>query len=194
MAEGIENPLAISMIDPDMLRVIEEADLSEWTMDQFLAAGEEAGKVKYFSQWILGKLADAYSKKWGDCSKFAREIHIEPKSLLAYRRVYKKIVKADPKFVPDGYLSWGALQMIAEQPDPVKLIEELTDNGKVTMAETYRHIKQKETGKQVPKKPKVNLKYNEETNMWRLNMTPDDFDKIDWPRELWEYLKKRWEE
>jgi hypothetical protein len=194
---AIRNPLAVSELRPEMLRTIDEADYSDWDRDAFIAAGEEATKVKYYSQWILGKLADEYSKKWGDCSRYGREIHVEPNSLIAYRRVYRKIKEANPEYVPDGFLTWGVLQIIAEQPEPIKLIEELSKEGKVTIAEVDRRIREK-TGREVlPPKPRVALKFDKEKGLWDLEMDEKDFERINWEkvgRQLLGYLRKLWKE
>ena len=62
-----KNPLAVTQINPAMLTTINEADFKDWSKDQYVSAGEEASKIKYFSQWVLGKLVSAYSEKYGDC-------------------------------------------------------------------------------------------------------------------------------
>jgi len=184
-------------VRPNMLIAIDEEDRSKWTEEEYISAGEEASKVKFYSQWILGKLASEYSqRKWGECSKYARKIHVDPRSLLAYRRVYRKISKADPNYVPDGYLPWGVLQIVAEEENPIELIEELSSKSKVTVAEATRHILEKRTGRKVPTKPKVKLRFDEESGLWEIQISEEDFPKINWEligRQLMEYLKKLWE-
>ena len=68
---------------------IDKTDRSGWNETDYITAGEEIAGIKFLSQWMLGKLAYEYVQKWGDCSHYARQIHIDENSLFAYRRVYK---------------------------------------------------------------------------------------------------------
>lgn len=200
--KSVDNALTkISEINPEMLKVIDRADFSDWSRDQFITAGEEASKIKYYSQWVLGKLADKYCKKWGDLPAYARSIHQEPDSLRVYRWVYKKITKSMPDYVPDGYLTWRAIQIIASYDKPIDLIEELSGKGKITGDEVIQHIKAKERKKEgknpLPKKPKVKITFNEEVEKWELDIIQKDFDELYWLGKFKErfskYLKRIWE-
>ena len=177
------------------LMLIDTKDRSGWSEVDYVTAGEEVAGIKFMSQWMLGKLAYEYVQKWGDCSYYARQIHVDAKSLIAYKHVYKKIHEQDPDYVPDGYIPWGVIQMAADYDDPVGMIEELSANSKVSISEAYRYKKEKETGKSIPTKPKVSLKWNEDSQMWQMHMSEDDFKKIDWNligRQLSNYLKRLW--
>lgn len=175
---------------------VDTEDRSEWGEVDYITAGEEIAGIKFMSQWALGKLAYEYVRKWGDCSHYARQIHVDEKSLIAYRIVYKRIHEQDPEYTPDGYIPWGVIQMAADHSDPIGMIEELSANSKVTIAEAYRYKKEKETGKSVPTKPKISLKWNEDLEMWQMHMSEDDFEKIDWSlvgKQLGNYLKRLWD-
>ena len=37
-------------VNPQMLRIIDEADRDEWDEQMYISAGEEAGKLKYYGQ------------------------------------------------------------------------------------------------------------------------------------------------
>ena len=191
-----KNDPAFIEINPQIFQVVDKANRSEWQEEMYVSAGEEVGKLKYYSQWILGKLAYEYTdRNWGDCSKYARAIHVDPNSLIAYRRVYKKIHETDPNYIPDGYIPWGVLQLAAETEDPIGMIEELSSNDRLSVAEAYRYKKEKETGKTVLTKPKVHLRWNEENGLWKIEISGKDFEKIDWEaigKELMSYLKKLW--
>ena len=132
---------------------VDIADRSEWQEVDYVTAGEEVSVLKFYSQWTLGKLAYEYVQRWGDCSYYARQIHIDANSLISYRRAYKKIHEQDPDYLPDGYIPWGVLQIAAETEDPVGMIEELSANSKLSIAEAHRCKKEKETGKSIPAKP-----------------------------------------
>jgi hypothetical protein len=194
------NPL--SEINISTFTAIETADRSKWDKQMYNYAGEEAVKLKYYSQWILGQLADEYSHKHGDCSEFARAIRVEPNSLLTYRWVYRRLIKDNPKYVPDGALTWTALQIISRYNNPTKLIEEYSGKGMITADEIVRDMKNKsreEVGqKPVPKKPRVIVSWNDEESLWEMKMSVDDMGKINWKGEfgkaMYEYLKKIWHE
>jgi len=182
-------------INPSGLVRIDGADRSKWKEVDYIMAGQEASSIKFYSQWVQGKLAYEYVKKWGDCSKYARQIHIDANSLIAYRRVYKKIYEQDSEYMPDGYIPWGVVQIATYTEDPIGMIEELSANNKVSIAEAHRYRKEKETGKTVPTKPKVSLKWNEESGLWQINISEEDFEKIDWAligKQLNKYLKRLW--
>lgn len=192
----MEKKLNLIEINPSALRRIDETDRSEWKEVDYVTAGEEASGVKFYSQWILGELAYEYVEKWGDCSDYARQIHVDANSLIAYRRAYKKIHEQDPDYVPDGYIPWGVLQIATETDDPIGMIEDLSANDKLSIAEAYRYKRERETGRTVPKKPKVSLKWNEETGLWQISISEEDFGKIDWAligKQLEVYLRKLWE-
>ncbi len=200
-----KNPLAVTQINPAMLTTINEADFGDWSKDQYISAGEEASKIKYFSQWVLGKLVSAYSSKYGDIADFARSIHMEVNSLYAYKSVYETITRSKPDYVPDGHLTWGALLLIAKSEDPknvIKAIEKMSGDGKVSMNDVHRTIKEKERkdkgdNRRLPSKPKVKFTINEELNKWEMTIGLDDMDKINWQGEwgkiFYKFLKKIWE-
>ena len=193
MTEKTES--GIVEVNLGMLQIIDEADRSEWDEDMYISAGEETGKIKYYSQWTLGKLAYEFANKWGDVKRYSRDIHVDTASIYAYRRVYKKIYEKDPTYVPDGYIPWGVLQIAAETDEPIQMIEELSANNKVSVEEAYRYKKEKETGKTVAKKPIIQLKWNEESGLWKIEMNENDFDKIDWSdvgEKLAGYFKRLW--
>ena len=117
-------------------------------------------------------------------------------SLYAYRRVYKRIYEKDPGYVPDGYIPWGVLQIAAETEEPIRMIEELSANDKLSIREAYRYKREKETGKTIPSKPNVSLKWSDESGLWKIEMSEADFDRIDWGdigEKLADYLKRIWE-
>jgi hypothetical protein len=190
------NKTSLAEIGPPVLRRINEADRSRWEEVDYITAGEEASGIKFFSQWTMGKLAYEYVEKWGDCSKYARKIHVDANSLIAYRRVYKKIFEQNSSYTPDGYIPWGVIQIATYTNDPIGMIEELSVNDKVSIAEAHRYRLEKETGKTVPKKPKISLKWSEITALWQINISEKDFGKIDWAligKQLSDYLRKLWE-
>ncbi len=183
-------------VAPHVLTAIDEADRTTWNEVDYIMAGQQVSAVKFHSQLILGILVYEYSQMWGDCTRYARQAHIDANSLLAYRRVYKKIHEQDPDYVPDGYIPWGVLQIAADTKDPIGMIEDLSVNDKVSIAEAHRYRKERETGKTVPTKPKVSLKWSEEAGLWQIDISEEDFEKIDWAlvgKQLGEYLKKLWE-
>ncbi len=175
---------------------IDKADRSDWKEADYIMAGQEASGIKFYSQWIMGKLAYEHGERWGDCSAYARQIHVDANSLIAYRRVYKKIYEHDANYVPDGYIPWGVLQIAAETDNPIGMIEELSANDKVSIAEARRYKIEKETGVVATKKPKISLKWDDETELWQIGMDEEEFEKIDWAligKQLSDYLKKLWE-
>ena len=192
----MNNPSLITDTRVELLETVYTADRSKWTEDTYVSMGEGVSGIKFCSQWILGMLAHEYSDKWGECSKYARKMHVDPQSLLAYRRVYRKLKEADPDYVPDGYIPWGVLQIIAGEKNPIELIEELSSNNKVTIPEATRYIMERKTGKTVPVKPKVKLKFDESGGLWEIQIAEEDFEKINWEligKQLMEYLKRLWE-
>ena len=85
--------------------------------------------------------------------------------------------------------------MAAESKEPIKMLEELSANSKLSIEEAYRYKKEKETGKTVAKKPRVSLKWSEESGLWKIQMSEEDFDRIDWGdigEKLVDYLRRLW--
>ena len=178
---------------PEMLSTIANSDRTEWTYDMYVSAGEEAVQIRGYGSWILGMLASEVEPKRGELKEFAKDIHASYAMVRVYKHVYEKIVGADPDFVPDGFFPFEVLKMAASTEDPIKTLEELKDKGIATIPGAYREIKTSTTGIEVPKKPSVVLKWDEEKKKWKLKMNPDDLPKIDWSdvsEQLIDYLTK----
>ena len=168
---------------------MEATDRSDWSLEMYVSAGQEATQLKFYSQWMIAKLANEVSGKWGDVSKWAREISIPATSVLAYLQVYRRILddakkKGKENYVPDGYVPWGVLQIAtrASVESPIDMIEELSKKGATSIKEAYREVKSKETGKQVAPKPRAKFTYNEEKDQWTLFIDPDTYNNIDWDK------------
>ena len=201
MADQIDPEGKYSLVEVHLETImsIDKIDRTEWTIDNYIAAGEEASKLKFYSQWILGKLAYEYTGRvFGDVAKYAREIHIDQASLYAYKRVYTKIFEKDPNYVPDGFVPWGVLQIAAETEEPIKLIEELSADGKVSVEEAYRRKKEQEGAEPRPRRPRVRFVWDTEQKLWVMDMDIQDFENIDFKvvgkKGLVDYLRKVWNE
>jgi hypothetical protein len=190
----LKSKYAVVEVHPDTIIAIDKSDRKDWTEDNYIAAGEEASKLKFYSQWILGMLASEF--KWGDVASYARQIHVDADSLYAYKRVYLKIHDADPFYVPDGYVPWGVLEMASESKEPIKMIEDLSAEGKLSREEAYRYKKQQEGGVVLPPKPRFKVYWSEEKAKWVVEMiyrSLDDVDLSKFSEEIFSRLKEIWE-
>lgn len=181
---------------PDLVTSIDKQNLesADWTM--LVQMGQDAGEIKTYAQWILGKLGNAVSKKYGDLKKYANEINQNPEVLYQYAFTYRKFTQEDPDFHPNKYsgsIPWGVLQLAASKSEmPQKLVDELQDKGVHTAEQAYREIKEQETGIVVPQKPKVSFQWNPEIGKFKINIKPEELDLIDWTdvrQQLLSYLE-----
>lgn len=183
-------------IRPDLIKIIDRQNLeeAEWTL--LVQMGQDAGEVKTYAQWILGKLGDAVAKKYGDLKKYADEINQKYEVLNQYVYTYRKFIQEDPDFHPSkfaGSVPWGLLQIAASKSDsPQKLVEDLQDKGIHTINHAYKEIKEQETGIKIPQKPKINLYWNPDSRKFKIRLNPEELDLIDWTdikNQLMNYLE-----
>lgn len=182
-------------VQPEMLSFVDKADLSSLEYEALVEMGLGVNEVKTYASWLLGKLGDAVAIKFGDVKKYSIDIGQNYTVLWNYTGAYRKYTKEDPDFSPDKYygkVTWGMIYLVSQNSDkPVTLLNELADKGVRTMEGAYRAIKTKQTGKELPKKPKLLLHWNEETNKWRIDINEEDLTSIDWTyvkEQLMSYL------
>ncbi len=190
----MDKNLAKVEFTPEILLEIDKADRSKWDSETYISMGIEISQIKGFSQWLLGKLAFEYSedKRYGAVTEYAKQIRQNPRSVEAYKLVYEKFHSIDPSFVPTGYVPWGVMQMAAGTDDPIQTLNELHDGSATKIEEAYRHIKTKISGKNVPPKPRLKLKFDEISGHWKIIIEPEDIAKIDWSdvqQQLLDYFK-----
>jgi len=181
------------LVNNNIFKQIEDADRTKWDYETYISFAQEVAKIKGYSNWIIGKLASEYSKKWGDVTKFARDARLEPSSVGVYKMVYEKYQQADPTFKPDGFVPWGVLQMASTTENPIETLNELHDASANKINQAFAIIKSRQTGKIVPQKPRVKLQFNEEDNIWKIVIEQEDITKIDWTdikKQLMEYFAK----
>ncbi len=183
-------------MNPNLVISIDKQNLddADWTL--LVQMGQDAGEIKTYTQWILGKLGDAVAKKYGDLKKYADEINQKYEVLNQYAYVYRKFITEDPNFHPSKYsgsVPWGLLQLAASKSDsPQQLVEDLQDKGIHTINHAYREIIVRQTGLSIPRKPKVNLHWNSELRKFKISLNPNELDLIDWTdvkNQLMNYLE-----
>jgi hypothetical protein len=175
-------------MNPEILTYIDNTDLDSLTYDDLVQLGREALEVKTYTQWLTGKLGDYISSnktgKYGDLERYAKDINMKYGVLWQYVTVYRRFTEEDPNFSPDAYkgsMPWGVFALVAQHSDtPATTLNELSDKGVTNIEHAYRELKTKQTGKELPRKPKISLVYSEEANKWRIRMNPLEFDDIDW--------------
>ncbi len=167
---------------PGFLLDLDKVDRSEWDLQMYEAALEEAGQVKFYSQWLIGKFAFEAGNKfgYGHDEELAKVARVEVGTLRMYRSVYKKFYETDSGFVPDGYMPWLVIQMAAGTENPIETLEKLQDEDATTVSKASRALKTMKTGKEVPKKPKISLVFDEASFKWRLKLKEEDIPNIDW--------------
>lgn len=167
-----------------IVKFIDTNDINTVDWELFVAMGIQASEIKTYSQWVLGKLADSVSVRYGDLKKYALEISQNYDVLRSYASTYRKYIKEDPTFTPERYcgsMPWGVLQLAATKSDaPQKLVDELHDKGINTISSAYREIKSRETGVQIPNKPKIDLYWDNATMKYKIKLNPQELDLIDW--------------
>jgi hypothetical protein len=186
-------------VQPEMLSYVDKmsaTELEEQDYEALVEFGRGINEVKAYSQWLLGKLGNAVSNKHGDLYIYAREINQIPQVMDQYVYTYRKYTREDPNFSPDHYFGqvpWGMLQLIASKEEkPITTLNELVDKGIRSIEGTYKEIKTKQTGKEVPHKPRIRLLFNDESSKWKLFLKPEDLDLIDWTdvkEQLMNYLQ-----
>lgn len=190
-------------IQPEMLKIVDNTDLTTLDYDALVELGRTTSEVKVYAQWILGKLASMVMTKnegepraYGDLGKYAKDIGQIYEVLQQYLFTYRKFTAEDPKFTPETYMGsvpWGVLQLVAMKSDkPVTLLNELLDKGVHSIDHAYREIKTKQTGKEVPMKPRVVFKFDDGSGKWKIKLRPEDLDLIDWSdvrEQLIKYLE-----
>jgi len=183
MVEEIKKEFEVVKINPSSLRVIDDQNLMEQDYEVLVQMGIDARETKTYSQWIMGKLSfTILEKKHGDLTKYAKDINENYEVLRQYGTTYKRFIEEDPDFHPDKYqgaIPWGVLQLAANRSDkPQELVNELHDNGKTSFESAYRDIKSKETGKEIPSKPKASFKWNGETGKYEISISEKYFEVI----------------
>ncbi len=183
-------------MQPEILAEIGRQELKDQDWNVLVQMGQDVGEVKTYTQWILGKLADAVSNKYGGLKKYANEINQKYEVLNQYLYVYRKFISEDPNFHPSKYagsIPWGMLQLAASKSDsPQKLVEDLQDKGVHTINHAYKEIKEQETGTRIPQKPKINLYWNPDLMKFKIRLNPEELDLIDWTdvkNQLMNYLE-----
>ncbi len=174
------NDNALIEINPSILRHIDQADRTDWSYDQYIDMGIEAVQAKSYSQWIIGMLATEVAHRWNNDQQFGDAIGVNRDSLRVYRHIYKRFTEQDKTFVPPMNMPWGVLSMAAKTENPVETVQRLEDNNNMTMESAYRDIKTEETGVSPPRKPRVRLKWNDETHLYDLDIADEDLENIDW--------------
>lgn len=175
------------IIQPSVITQVDKFDLENTEYETLVQMGIEVSEVKVYSQWVLGKLANAVSNKYGDLKKYCTEIRQNYKVIEQYLNVYRKFIKEDPEFTPGKYagsIPWGVLQLAATKSDnPQKLIDGLQDigmEGSIEGAVRGIHEINDPDGEKVPAKPKVSLLWDIEVKKYKMKLNSEDFDLIDW--------------
>jgi hypothetical protein len=176
---------------------IDKYDLLDTDYEVLIQMGIEVSETKIYTQWILGKLGDAVSKKYGDLKDYASKIRQNHKTLEAYVYIYRKFINEDPEFTPEKYIGsipWGVMHLAASKSDkPQELLATLSDKGMDGSIEaSVRGIEEiNNPGQVVPPKPKIGLKWSSDAEKYQIKLNPDDLVLIDWSNikeQLLEYL------
>ena len=190
-----KNPMDLITVRPEVLTFIDKTDLSSLEYDDLVQLGLSVTEVKTYTQWLLGKLGDRITGKYGDLTKYAKDIHQNYEVLQQYMNTYRKFIREDPNFSPERYagaLPWGMMQLVATKSDkPIELLDDLIDKGVHTQEGAYREIKTRQTGKEIPSKPHIKLQWDAEKEKWRINIADEYLDMIDWSairEQLMSYL------
>ena len=133
-------------------KYIDSGKAIDW--EEFVSIGCEARLARDISQWVLGKLALAVGKQYGAnaIGKFSVEINVKESTLKYYRWVVSKF----RKFERSNYLPFTAYKIAARTKNPHEWIKLAEDND-WTASQLEREIKGKETGIDVPPKPRLYL-------------------------------------
>lgn len=171
-------------VQPEMITTVDKMDLEKQSYDVLVEMGRSVTEIKTFVQWTLGRLGDAVTVKYGDLTQYAKDINYKYETLQQYMNVYRKFTRDNPNFHPDQYMGsvpWGMLQIVASSTDkPEKLLNELQDKGIHSQKDAYRAIKEAETGKIIPPKPRAKYVWNAEKEKYTFTFDQRDIDVIDW--------------
>ena len=180
-------------VRPEILLDIDKMNLKELTNEDLIEMGKSVTEVHTYAQWLLGRLVDEVAQRRGDIDAYAKAIGQRRDKLYQCVYVYRKFMADNPKFNPDDYhgsVPWGMLQYVASKSDqPIKLLNELVDNGILTQDGAIRTIKGKETGTQIPLKPRVIWKWNEQKRKWTIKFRLEEMALIDWEEAKEDVLK-----
>lgn len=189
-----DNKLLPISTPPEIITVVESQDLQAADWNTLVQVGQDMSEIKTYSQWVLGKVADIVSLKYGGLKKYANEININYDSLCQYLYTYRKITKEDPLFDPRKYfgaVSWGILALAAtKSTKPLALVDELQQKGVYTLKHAYKVINAGETKNGTPRKPKIDFKYNRRRKKYEMIVDENDKDFINWEDFIEQILQK----
>ena len=177
---------------PQILTLIEEANRKKWDYEQYVTAGQQARVVGDYKNWITGMLAYEVEKKYGTDEEFAKDCGIAKASLQTYRWVYKKFMKADSKFKPNSLVPFVVLQIAARTENPVELVKKFEKEGVSSIEKATVVVKQMK-GQEIHRRPRIGVKWCEETKKWRITFKKEDLPTIDWPyvhQQIADYITK----
>jgi len=100
--------------------------IQDWDWETYISYGQTIRSLKDGCQWSLGDLSRGITKKYGKDSlgKFAREIGVNEKSLMEYRRIAKAYPRKKDRLI---FLSWSHHQRALKSENPTKLLEKAHD-------------------------------------------------------------------
>ena len=101
--------------------------LKDWTWEQYVSYGQMVRALKDASQWALGDMARGIEKAYGDnaIGKFAKEIGINEKSLIEYRRVASQYPLKRHRM---SFLSFSHHQRALKAEEPLEVLKMAHDN------------------------------------------------------------------
>lgn len=108
----------------DTIAPMDLSKLKSW--EDFVSAGMIARELKDTSQWFLGELALGIETRYGEntLDSYAREIGINPRSLVEYRRVASRY----PREKRVRFLSFSHHQRALKSGDPQEVLKLASDN------------------------------------------------------------------
>ena len=101
--------------------------IKDWDWETYVSWGQVLRTYKDASQWALGDLALGIEKKYGDdaIGKYARDIGINKKSLMEYRRVADRYQRTKRL----SYLSFSHHQRALKAEKPLEILEMAHDES-----------------------------------------------------------------
>ncbi len=101
--------------------------LKDWTWEEYISYGVTLRALKDDCQWVLGDMARGIEKAYGDnaIGKFAREIGINEKSLIEYRRVALQYPLKSHRM---RFLSFSHHQRALKAEKPLEVLKMAHDN------------------------------------------------------------------
>ncbi len=177
--------------NPGGLVSIHEVNREEWTEEYYDVAFQTVIASKTFANWTMGMLAYEMIHKFPTVTyeRIAQQYHLSKHVVAHWGGVYGVFAKYKDNYIPPTMFPSSVLAMVAKESqkdgtNPVETMEHLEQEGVTSPEASYRKMKERKTGEDVPSKPSFPAKWVD--GVWKID--PVSRDERTWAFVDWEYF------